>query len=78
MLLWQQGMEHLSGLKIIHRDLAARNILLVRFDAADHLAITAKICDFGLSRAGGDFYGTQSTANTALPVRWMAPEVRTK
>jgi serine/threonine protein kinase len=67
-------MAHLAGLKIIHRDLAARNVLLMRFDTANHLGITAKICDFGLSRAGGDFYGMHTTANMALPVRWMAPE----
>jgi serine/threonine protein kinase len=39
-------------------------------------AITAKICDFGLSHAGGYFYGTRGTDNVALPVRWMAPFAR--
>lgn len=67
-------MEQLAGLKIVHRDLASRNVLLMQFDAFNHLAIKAKICDFGLSRTNGDL--TQSPADSAKPVRWMAPEVR--
>ncbi|XP_078584636.1 fibroblast growth factor receptor-like [Branchiostoma floridae x Branchiostoma japonicum] len=59
-----KGMTFLASKKIIHRDLATRNVLV----AADK---TCKVSDFGFSREG-DAY--ESTTETRLPIRWMAPE----
>ena len=68
-------MDQLARLEIVHRDLATRNVLMFRFDAANHLNISAKICDFGLSRRGALHQGTSTVSASQLPVRWMAPEV---
>ena len=61
-----EGLEYLSSLKFIHRDIASRNVLL----GAD---MTAKIADFGMSRASKDknYYVSKGGA---LAVRWTAPE----
>ena len=61
-----EGLEYLASLKFIHRDIASRNVLL----GAD---MTAKIADFGMSRASKDknYYVSKGGA---LAVRWTAPE----
>uniref|UniRef100_A0A8C4N370 Tyrosine-protein kinase n=1 Tax=Eptatretus burgeri TaxID=7764 RepID=A0A8C4N370_EPTBU len=60
------GMEYLEEKNVVHRDLAARNVLLADKN-------TAKISDFGLSRAvESDCYQT-STAGK-WPLKWFAPE----
>ena len=60
------GMAYLTELRFIHRDLAARNVLL----GSD---MTAKIADFGMSRASQDktYYVSKGGQ---VPVRWTAPE----
>ena len=63
-----EGMIFLSGNGIIHRDLAARNILIGR-------NMEMKIADFGMARDVSDTeeeYNKES--DTAVPVRWTAPE----
>eukprot|EP00039_Didymoeca_costata_P019994 m.339658 g.339658 ORF g.339658 m.339658 type:complete len:714 (+) comp18902_c0_seq1:281-2422(+) len=80
-----RGMEYLASKSILHRDLKSPNILLTNADLAGsvlrsrygnrkqgpELALTAKICDFGLSHknTGGCSKDTKGT------YRWMAPEV---
>eukprot|EP00117_Sycon_ciliatum_P031306 scpid10162/ scgid4484/ Insulin receptor; XTK-1b; Xe-InsR; Insulin receptor subunit alpha; Insulin receptor subunit beta len=62
-----QGMDYLSGRKLVHRDLAARNIMI---DAKYVL----RVGDFGLARDvySTDYYRRES--RTPLPLRWLAPE----
>ena len=61
-----RGMEYLSSLNYVHRDLAARNV----FVSSDS---TAKIGDFGLTRANFDseYYISK---NATLSIRWSSPE----
>ncbi|EKX37983.1 hypothetical protein GUITHDRAFT_43517, partial [Guillardia theta CCMP2712] len=74
------GMVQLSLHEVVHRDLAARNVLVFSLDPEDHLALSVKIADYGLSIMASRGYGESragcvSTAgSTARPVRWMAPE----
>ncbi|EKX30784.1 hypothetical protein GUITHDRAFT_58757, partial [Guillardia theta CCMP2712] len=74
------GMVQLSLHEVVHRDLAARNVLVFSLDREDHLAVSVKIADYGLSLMASRGYGESraesvSTAgSTARPVRWMAPE----
>jgi len=64
------GMLHLHSEGIVHRDLAARNILLAP-------GFTAKISDFGLSRAYDSNQEQNQTRSKTGPLRWMAPEALT-
>uniref|UniRef100_UPI00358E323E tyrosine-protein kinase ZAP-70-like isoform X1 n=2 Tax=Myxine glutinosa TaxID=7769 RepID=UPI00358E323E len=60
------GMEYLEEKSVVHRDLAARNVLLTDKN-------TAKISDFGLSRAvDSDCYQTSKAGK--WPLKWYAPE----
>ncbi|GAB6021261.1 hypothetical protein CHUAL_003875 [Chamberlinius hualienensis] len=62
------GMLYLEQKHFVHRDLAARNILLTT-------NLSAKITDFGLSRAvgtGRDYY--KASKGGKWPVKWYAPE----
>ena len=62
-----RGMEYLAMQKFVHRDLAARNCML-----DENLRV--HVADFGLSK---DIYEKgyyKPSTNTALPIRWMAPE----
>ena len=65
------GLHHLHQHNIIHRDLALRNVLceLLR---GQHL-VRAKVCDFGLSRAGSCYYRGR-TGHTMRAASWSAPE----
>lgn len=78
-----RGMAHLVVHRLVHRDLAARNVLLDSHRRA-------LIADLGLSRRSGSSAGTEeagvdeqqgdyyrmsvSSTQTAMPVRWTAPE----
>eukprot|EP00960_Hanusia_phi_P057492 763583-Hanusia_phi.AAC.3 len=74
------GMVQLSLHDVVHRDLSARNVLVFSLHANDHLGVSVKIADYGLSVLASRGYGESrgsgvSTAGaTARPVRWMAPE----
>ena len=61
-----RGMAYLTSLNYVHRDLAARNV----FVSSDS---TAKIGDFGLTRANFDseYYISK---NATLSIRWSSPE----
>ncbi len=64
------GMGALHARGILHRDLAARNVLV-------GVDLLCKVADYGLSRevtAERDYY--RHKTDRALPLRWMAPEVR--
>jgi ankyrin repeat protein len=61
------GVCQLHDEGIIHRDLATRNLLL---SATGEV----KVCDFGLSRGGGDDNKHSYSSTTEGPVAWMAPE----
>lgn len=67
------GMDHISKKDIIHRDLAARNILVRKLGRKD---VLVKLCDFGLGRnvEYGNYYVVDKAKQTALPVKWTAPE----
>merc|ERR1719245_570238 len=72
-----RGMEYFSSKNVIHRDLAARNCLLESCKQRPY--VNLRISDFGLSKLVEDHYGnygeyTQST-RSALPIKWLAPEV---
>lgn len=70
------AMAELSRLHIIHRDLAARNCLMFRqpVGSRGNQPLVLKLADFGLSRFVGDREYYRAQGNTALPVKWMAPE----
>lgn len=61
------GMQYLVKMKFVHRDLAARNCLVGN-------DLVVKIGDFGMSRDihTSDYY--KLSKETALPIRWLAPE----
>ena len=61
------GMAFLESHDFVHRDLACRNILV-------DLTNTCLVADFGMSRELPTEYYT-IREDTALPVRWSAPEV---
>lgn len=61
------GLVYLHSRKFIHRDIAARNVLV---DSSYRF----QICDFGMSRMVDKDYVYIKTADTALPIRWTAPE----
>ena len=63
------GMSYLHGLRpkmIVHRDLKPGNILLTN-------EMSAKVCDFGLSKMIGDSINTTATTNLGT-IYYMAPE----
>eukprot|EP00051_Salpingoeca_urceolata_P021978 m.351963 g.351963 ORF g.351963 m.351963 type:complete len:1960 (+) comp19898_c14_seq4:3668-9547(+) len=62
------GMAYLSEHAIVHRDLAARNVLL-------DSSFSCKVSDFGRARDLGDQSAYYQSAESTVPVRWMAPEV---
>jgi serine/threonine protein kinase len=64
------GMDALHARGILHRDLAARNVLV-------GVDLVCKVSDYGLSREvteERDYY--RHRTDRAVPLRWMAPEVR--
>jgi serine/threonine protein kinase len=64
------GMNGLHALGVMHRDLAARNVLV-------GVDLNVKVADYGLSREvteTKEYYRLRS--NRPLPLRWLAPEVR--
>lgn len=65
------ALAFLHTLGVVHRDLAARNVLLDKHK-------TAKLADFGLSRAMEAGASVQCTSSFVGPVRWMAPECLTR
>ena len=74
------GMVQLSLHGVVHRDLATRNVLVFSLDTQDHLNVSVKIADYGLSIMAARGYGESRAASvstagsTARPLRWMAPE----
>ncbi|CAC42353.2 receptor protein-tyrosine kinase [Caenorhabditis elegans] len=62
------GMQYLERVPCVHRDLALRNVLIKNNGVL-------KIADFGLARRHDkkDYYRTKTT-DTALPIKWLAPE----
>ncbi|EKX52428.1 hypothetical protein GUITHDRAFT_65027 [Guillardia theta CCMP2712] len=74
------GMVHLALHGVVHGDLATRNVLVFRLDARNHLDVSVKVADYGLSIISARWYRQSHAAsfNTARsmtrPVRWMAPE----
>jgi len=62
-------MIHLQQNKIVHRDLAARNLLVFQLDGN----WSVKVSDFGMARKLND--NSLYFTNTAIPIRWTAPEV---
>ena len=64
------GMVALHARGVLHRDLAARNVLV-------GVDLVCKVADYGLSREVAedrDYY--RHRTDRAVPLRWMAPEVR--
>lgn len=66
-----RGMCYLESKKVLHRDLAARNILVTLNDTR----VVLKIADFGLGRKMEANPIYTSSQQTAVPIRWAAPEV---
>lgn len=66
------GVAHLHQYGVVHRDIAARNVLLNRSAHSPH--VTAKVADFGMSRALLTHANEQCSQNLVGPVKWMAPE----
>jgi serine/threonine protein kinase len=62
-------MAYLESEKVVHRDLAARNVLISKGGSL----ISAKIADFGLSRATAEseYYKKEKSQ---IPVKWSALE----
>lgn len=69
-----RGLQHLHHNQIVHGDLTSKNIML-KTDSRKARGFTAKIGDFGLSRALSDNDQTHQTTNTFGCVTHMAPEV---
>ena len=70
-----RGMLALHNCGIAHRDLKTENILL--FPSADGKQITAKVADFGISRAISSVAGSQQTRSVGTS-NYMAPELLDK
>jgi serine/threonine protein kinase len=63
------GMICLTAKKIVHRDLALRNIMVSHGNDRDRFV--AKVGDMGLAMDGSQ---DEESNDTALPIRWAAPE----
>ncbi|KAI8463568.1 MAG: kinase-like domain-containing protein [Monoraphidium minutum] len=68
-----EGLAHMHGQSIAHGDLNARNVLVTTAPSADGFSVTAKVSDFGLSRALTPGV-TNRTTNTCGTLTHMAPE----
>lgn len=69
-----RGLQSLHSNNVIHGDLTTKNIML-RTHLGKKRGFTAKIGDFGLSRAFSDQFQTHQTTNTFGCVTHMAPEL---
>ncbi|KAJ0389153.1 hypothetical protein ATCC90586_011587 [Pythium insidiosum] len=56
---------------VVHRDLKSRNVLLSATEGSKQ-RLTAKLCDFGVSRAQSSNHSMTTGVGTS---RWLAPEV---
>lgn len=63
-------MAYLEEKHVVHRDLALRNLLVGTTDQEQYFV---KVADFGLSRPIQE--GFYKNEDSAMPVRWCAPEV---
>jgi serine/threonine protein kinase len=61
------GVYHLHAEGVVHRDLAARNVLLGDGDVP-------KLTDFGMAREASEGVTLQTSSDSGMPLKWMAPE----
>lgn len=62
------GLSFLHSKEIVHRDVKLANILV--FETSDKENPILKLCDFGISKIGGDL----TTLNDLMTERFAAPE----